>query len=198
MMQRRLRALAAGACLAAVSWSGALADVMPRIGEAPLDDPAPLLRVAEPAHDDNDGQGGHAGAASGDRVGALTVTGAFARASVIDTGAAYLTVSNAGAEDDRLVAASSPVAARAELHEMTMDGDVMRMGELDTGVAVPGGGGAELAPGRLHIMLLGLTGPLVEGETLPLTLRFEHAGELTLTVPILAPGAAGAEGYGNH
>ncbi len=127
------------------------------------------------------------------RLGDLTITEVFARASVIDTGAAYLSVANAGAGDDLLIAAATPMAAVVELHEMAMDGDAMIMRPLDGGIVVPAGGSVTLAPGGLHVMLFGLTGHLVEGETLPLTLQFEQAGEILLEIPIRAM-AAGAPG----
>jgi periplasmic copper chaperone A len=97
----------------------------------------------------------------------------------------FLTIMNTGDSDDRLVSASSPMAERVELHSMTMDGDVMRMRELEDGIALPAGEMVELAPGGLHVMFIGLTGPFVAGETVPVTLTFESGASQDLTLPVI-------------
>lgn len=97
----------------------------------------------------------------------------------------FLTIMNTGDSDDRLVSASSSVAERVELHTMTMDGDVMRMRELEDGIALPAGEMVELAPGGLHVMFIGLTGPFVAGETVPVTLTFESGASQDLTMPVI-------------
>jgi copper(I)-binding protein len=97
----------------------------------------------------------------------------------------FLTIMNTGDSDDRLVSASSSVAERVELHTMTMDGDVMRMRELEDGIALPAGEMVELAPGGLHVMFIGLTGPFVAGETVPVTLTFESGASQDLTLPVI-------------
>jgi len=96
-------------------------------------------------------------------------------------GAAYATLTSPAA--DRLVGAETPVAARAEVHTMTMDGAVMRMRPVDS-VPLPAGQAVALAPGGLHIMLTGLKAPLKAGQDFPLTLRFEHAPPLTVAVHV--------------
>jgi len=124
--------------------------------------------------------------------GGVSIDGAFARPTIGQqrTSAAYMTIkSPAGA--DRLLRASSPVAAKVELHNHINDGAVMRMREVSS-IDVPAGGAATLAPGGLHIMLLELKQPLKTGETVPLTLEFEKAGKVDLTVPVQAPRAGGA------
>ena len=115
---------------------------------------------------------------------------------VAKTGAAYLTIRNTGSEDDRLVGARSPIAERAELHGMQMQGDLMKMHHVES-VVVPAGGTAMLEPGGLHIMLMGLTRPLAAGESFPVTLQFEKAGELVLEVEI-RDGTAGTMDHGGH
>ncbi len=87
---------------------------------------------------------------------------------------------------DRLTGASTPYATEAEVHESKMDNGVMEMR------AVPGGLGApiHMAPGGYHIMLLGLKQPLKQGEQVPLTLTFEHAGPVTVQASIAGPGAS--------
>ena len=100
-------------------------------------------------------------------------------------GAAYVQLR--AAAGDRLVGVSSPVAARAELHEMRMDGAVMRMREV-AGLALPPGRAVALAPGGIHIMLVDLRAPLAPGQTFPLHLTFEHAPALDVTVTVRGPG----------
>jgi copper(I)-binding protein len=112
----------------------------------------------------------------------------WARASAGQTGAAYMTLKNEGPADDKLVSASSPVATKTELHSMTMEGDVMKMRPVED-IPVKSHGSAELKPGGLHIMLMGLKAPLKQGDKIVLTLKFEKAGEMTVEVPVQAAGA---------
>jgi copper(I)-binding protein len=125
---------------------------------------------------------------------AIEIDAPWARASagMTASGAGYMTMRNTGAAGDRLIAASTPAAARTELHTMAMDGDVMRMRRVEA-IDIPAGGTAELKPGGLHVMLFGLKQPLKDGDRIPLTLRFEHAGELTVQLGVRAAGA-GAPG----
>ena len=120
----------------------------------------------------------------------LEVTNAWARATPgkAENGAAYLTIQSP--TPDRLVAVSSPVAKKAELHTMSMEGMVMKMRPL-AGLDIPAGQPVTLKPGGEHIMLEGLDAPLREGQSFPLTLTFDKAGTRTVTVAIEKPGAAG-------
>jgi copper(I)-binding protein len=109
-------------------------------------------------------------------------------------GGVYVTLTSP--VDDRLLGVSSPVAGHAEVHEMTMNGDVMRMRELADGLKLPAGQAVALTPGGLHVMLGGLQKPLVAGQVIPVQLRFEHAPPLDLQVRVApvgaqAPGMAG-------
>ncbi len=128
---------------------------------------------------------GQPSATGGPAPASLTVEAVWARVApgTARSGAVYFRIVNRGRADDRLVGASSPVAARVELHTHRMQGGVMRMRRVEA-VPVPGGGAAELAPGGNHVMLIGLRGPLEEGETFPLTLAFEKAGAIGLQVPV--------------
>ncbi|MGL6070681.1 copper chaperone PCu(A)C [Craterilacuibacter sp.] len=99
-------------------------------------------------------------------------------------GAAYFMLENKGKTADKLIAASTPRAQKAELHTHIHDNGVMRMREVQGGVAVPAGQTIKFAPGGLHVMLLGLNSPLVKGEHFPLTLKFEKAGEVKLDVVV--------------
>lgn len=123
--------------------------------------------------------------------GALELNGPFTRATLPNAPVAggFLTIVNTGAEDDRLIAVSADFAKDGQIHEMAMQGDVMKMRQLDEGLVIPAGGSVTLEPGGLHMMFMGLTQPLVEGETAPVTLTFEKAGTVTLDLHILAPAA---------
>lgn len=99
-----------------------------------------------------------------------------------------------GAANDRLVAVSSDIAGRVELHTMSMEGDVMRMRQISA-IDVPAGGNVDLAPGGLHLMFMDLKTPLKTGSSFPMTLRFEKAGEVKVSVRV-QPTATGAIGAG--
>jgi copper(I)-binding protein len=105
-----------------------------------------------------------------------------------EIGAAYVTITSPTA--DRLVSASTPVAKKAELHTMSMQGMVMKMRPI-SGVDIPAGQPVNLKPGGEHIMLMGLNQPLREGQSFPLTLDFEKAGPHTVTVTVEKAGAKG-------
>jgi hypothetical protein len=140
------------------------------------------------------------GAMAGDaKVGDITVEGPWARASAgpARAGAAFMTLNNAGAVDDKLIAASTDVSNKAELHTHIRDGEIMRMRPVD-GIDVPAGGVANLQPGGLHVMLMGLKQPLKEGEAFPLTLTFEKAGEVTVEVMVMKAGAMGQGAMHGH
>jgi copper(I)-binding protein len=109
------------------------------------------------------------------------------------TGAAFFTVTNNGAEDDRLVATASDVAAAVEVHEMKMVSGTMEMTPLMEGLPVPAGETVVLEPGGYHVMLIGLMRDLKAGETFTLTLTFEKAGEADLEVPIFVSESAAEE-----
>jgi periplasmic copper chaperone A len=87
--------------------------------------------------------------------------------------------------DVRLVAANSPVASRLEIHEMKMDGDIMKMRELD-GLNIPAGQSIDLIPGSYHIMFMGLKKQVKEGEEVPIQLVFEHKDLRKETIDINA------------
>ncbi|WP_417307402.1 copper chaperone PCu(A)C [Devosia sp.] len=154
--------------------------------------PAPVLTVtmadAAHGHDHAAMAHDHSAMAATDTVtiGDLELSGAFSRATAPNAPVAggYVTITNTGDSDDRLVAASSPVAGMVQLHEMKMDGDVMKMGELEDGISVPAGETVTLAPGGLHLMFMKLNDQLVEGETVPVTLTFEKAGSVDIDLAI--------------
>lgn len=115
---------------------------------------------------------------------APVVSDAWSRATPPGTtvGAAYMTIQG-GTQADRLVAAGSDRAAMVHLHAVEERDGVSKMRAID-GVDVPAGQRVALAPKSTHVMLMGLDRPLVAGQTFVVTLRFEHAGELPVTVTV--------------
>ena len=133
------------------------------------------------------------------RAGDVSVEAPWSRETTpaARAGAAFFRIVEAG-EGDRLIAASGDVADRVELHEHVMEGDVMKMRAVE-GVDVPAHGTVDLAPGGYHVMLIGLKGPLVEGESFPLTITFEKAGTLGIEVRVMDIGHSGdAGGHAKH
>lgn len=100
------------------------------------------------------------------------------------TGAAFMTITNAGSEPDHLIAGKTDVAGTVEIHEMFEKGDVMVMQPVDGGLEVPAGGSVTLEPGGYHVMLIGLTKDLTAGMTFDLTLTFENAGDVVIQVTV--------------
>ncbi len=125
-------------------------------------------------------------------LGPLQVEQPWARATAASArnGGAYFAVRNTGPAGDRLVAASTTVAGKAELHTNIDDNGVMKMRHV-MAIDVPAGGEAVLKPGGFHIMLMDLKAPLAEGQHFPLTLTFEKAGQVTVDVAVGKPGAMG-------
>lgn len=143
----------------------------------------------------------HAGAVqASDAAGKITIEDAWARATIGATanGAAYFTANNAGERADAIVAADSPVAARVELHTHTVEDGMMRMHEVER-VEVAPGEPTKFEPGGLHVMLIDLEAPLMEGETFPLTLEFADAGMVAVDVEVKpVTHDPGAEGQGHN
>lgn len=140
-------------------------------------------------------------------VGSLQITGAWARAASLmgaqptemsmgssgggmemagTNSAAYLVIKNTGGQADKLIKAESDVAKAVEIHNVTMENDVMKMFQVD-GVDVPANGQAELKPGSFHVMLIGLTRDLKAGEKIQLTLTFATAGTVTVEAEVREP-----------
>ena len=125
------------------------------------------------------------------KVGSLQIENAYTRATVPGQRAAggFMKIENKGAVD-QLLSASSPVAGEVQLHEMSMDGQVMRMRQVKD-IPVPAGGAVELKPGGLHLMFMNIKTPLAAGETVPVKLKFAKAGEVEVKMPVNAMGAHG-------
>jgi copper(I)-binding protein len=126
------------------------------------------------------------------KVGSIKVENAYTRATVPGQMAAggFMKIENKGTAD-QLVSASSPVAGEVQLHEMAMDGNVMRMRQVKE-VVVPAGATVELKPGGLHLMFMNIKAPLAAGETVPVKLKFAKAGEVEVKMPVNAMGNPGA------
>jgi copper(I)-binding protein len=109
-------------------------------------------------------------------------------------GAGYLTITNTGPSDDRLVGGSSPVSARLEIHEMSMSGGVMKMRPVTGGLVIPSGQTVTLRPGGYHIMLIGLKSPLRLDDRFTATLQFQKAGPVRVEFHVQTPpNGAGAD-----
>jgi periplasmic copper chaperone A len=109
---------------------------------------------------------------------------AFATPSGAPTALVLLTLHNIGATADTLLGASTPLAAKVEMHSMDMTGGTMRMRPLKN-MPVPVGSLVEFRSGGNHLMLVGLKRPLVAGQVVPLTLRFQKAGAVRVDVPVV-------------
>lgn len=133
-------------------------------------------------------------------LGPINISVPFTRATLPNApvGGGFLTIENTGTEADRLISATSSVAGETQIHEMKMEGDVMKMRQLTDGLEIPAGETVELSPGGFHIMFLDLKQPFVEGETVTVTLTFEKAGTVEVPLPVMAPAADGPAEHAGH
>lgn len=131
----------------------------------------------------------HQHAAPAARAGDVVIEAPWTRAAGANAnGAGFMALRNTGTAPDRLVSAASPAARVVELHTHIREGEVMRMRPVPD-IPVPPGETVRLQPGGLHVMLIGLTRPLQQGEQVPVTLRFERGGEVTVMLEVQAAGA---------
>lgn len=123
----------------------------------------------------------------------------WARAALKDgNSAAYMLLHNHGTEDDALVGASSDVATAVEIHLSQMKDDgTMEMIQQEA-IALPADGEVELKPGSYHVMFIGLTRDLNTGDEITLTLHFQNAEDVTLTVPVMDAAEMGGSGMDGH
>lgn len=128
------------------------------------------------------------------KAGDLEILQPWARASLVAgrPAALYFGVRNVGNTTDTLLSVQSPVAVSAEIHATTTENGIMTMAPSGP-INIDPGGAILLAPGGLHVMMKDLSKPLVRGETVEITLTFATAGEVRLTVPVLAAGAVGPQ-----
>lgn len=146
---------------------------------------------AHAAHGDHAGHGDHMAATNPGgfeavTAGDLELTAGFTKAMLPGqpVGGGFITITNKGGEADRLVSATSAQAGEVQLHEMAMEGDVMKMRQLNDGIAIPAGETVELKPGGLHLMFFKVAEPFKEGATVNVTLTFEKAGAIDVVLPV--------------
>jgi periplasmic copper chaperone A len=122
----------------------------------------------------------------------LSIVHPFTRATPpgANSGGAFFVIVNAGSTPDKLIGVASPAAGTSEIHQMAMDGGVMTMRAVPA-LEVPPGGKLELKPGGYHVMLLDLKQPLKVGDKVPLTITFQNAGSIDITIDVEAMGAMG-------
>lgn len=116
-------------------------------------------------------------------------------------GAGYMVISNSGEDDITLIGGETPKAARVSIHETVEEGGVMRMQPLREGLVVPAGGKVELKPHSYHLMLEQLTSGIEEGQQIPLTLSFEGAGDMEITLRVKSldgDDTGGSKGHHSH
>ncbi len=124
---------------------------------------------------------------SADSSTGIEITDAYFRASgkMAKAGAAFMRIVNRSGQADRLVGARSDLAKMVQTHtHVTGDDGVMKMRHVPEGFEIPAGGERVLARGGDHLMFMGLTRPVIDGQTVTVTLLFERAGEITIDMPI--------------
>jgi periplasmic copper chaperone A len=134
------------------------------------------------------------------KLNSLRIEQPYARATMPSqpAGGAYLTIENKGESADRLIAASSPVAKKVEIHTMAMEGNVMKMREVE-GIELKPSSRIEMKPGQgYHLMLMGLQQPLKAGDKFPLTLVFEKAGKTEVSVSVRGLNEKSGGGHSMH
>ena len=130
---------------------------------------------------------------AGDPAANIVVTQAWSRATAGGSKVAggYLTIENKGLAADKLMSASTDVARKVEIHQMAVNAGVMTMRAVEGGLPIESGSTVKFAPGGLHLMIVGLSAPLVQGDKVPVALKFEKAGEITVLLDVRAMGAPG-------
>ena len=133
------------------------------------------------------------------KIGSLEITTPWTRATPPSarTGGGFMTITNKGTTADRLVAVRSSVSDKVEIHEVQMDGSVMRMREVAKGLEIAPGATVMLKPGGYHIMFMELKAPLAKDTKVPLTLVFEKAGSLDIQLNVEAMGST-PQGHGKN
>lgn len=143
------------------------------------------------AHGEHTGHGDHMAASDPGgfeavTAGDLELTAGFTKAMLPGqpVGGGFITITNKGGEDDKLVSATSAQAGEVQLHEMAMEGDVMKMRQLTDGIAIPAGETVELKPGGMHLMFFKVAEAFKEGATVNVSLTFEKAGAVDVVLPV--------------
>jgi hypothetical protein len=124
------------------------------------------------------------------KAGSLEIKHPWSRATPkgATIAAGYMTIINTGQEPDRLIGGSTPAAGKFEIHEMAMDGGVMKMRPLANGIEIKPGATVELKPGSFHLMFVGIEAPFEKGQRVKGTLQFEKAGTVEVEYAVEAIG----------
>lgn len=124
-------------------------------------------------------------------IGSMHISQPWARATPkgADDGAGYMTITNKGSTPDRVSCVSDDASSQCQIHSMTMAGGIMRMRPVAGGLEIKPGQTVTLTPGSYHIMFVDLKHPLVQGQKVKATLKFDHAGTVDVDYPIAAIGA---------
>lgn len=140
----------------------------------------------------------NAALAADTKVGSLEIKSPWARATPkgATVGGGYMTITNSGTAPDRLIGFSSPAAGKVEIHEMKMEGGVMKMRPLAKGVEIRPGQAVEFKPGGYHLMFMGLKHAFEKGKTVKATLNFEKAGAVQVEYAIESIGAKAPMDHG--
>jgi len=130
------------------------------------------------------------------KAGDLVISQAWSRATPngAKIGTGYFTIENKGTTADKLVGVSGEVSDKIEVHEMSMNNGVMKMRPVDGGLTIDPGKTVKLAPNGYHLMIMDLKSPLKQGGKVPVTLEFEKAGKVAVTLDVQGIGAQGPSG----
>ena len=130
------------------------------------------------------------------KAGDLVISQGWSRATPngAKIGSGYFTIENKGTTPDRLLAVSADISGKVELHQMAMNNGVMTMRPVGDGLTIDPGKTVKLAPGGYHLMMFDLKSPLKQGDTLPITLTFEKAGKVNVSLAVGGIGAQGPDG----
>jgi len=125
------------------------------------------------------------------KAGDLVISQAWSRATPNGAKIAggYLTIENKGTAPDKLIGGNGDIAGKVEVHEMSMNNGVMTMRPLDKGLVIEPGKTVKLAPGGYHLMMFDLKSPLKQGDKVPVTLVFEKAGKVNVSLDVQGVGA---------
>jgi copper(I)-binding protein len=122
------------------------------------------------------------------QIGAIAIVDPWVRPAILLDGGTnsvvYLIIRNTGSTPDRLLGASSPIAQAIELHTSIDEGGQSQMRPIEGGLPIPAGGEVDFSPRGAHLMLIGISHELRQGDTVTITLRFEQAGEVVVQVPV--------------
>jgi periplasmic copper chaperone A len=130
------------------------------------------------------------------KAGDLVITQPWSRATPggAKIAGGFLTIENKGTAPDRLISGAGDIAGKVEIHEMAMNNGVMTMRPLDKGLVIEPGKSVKLAPGGYHLMLMDLKQPFKQGDKVPVTLEFEKAGKVALSLDVQGVGAQAPAG----